>query len=500
MTTGTGLRRGLLLGAAVVGAAVWVAAPRTSAQGHRLPYALRMTAEQADAMRTAWNERLPYVPGEVLVRFRDDVEAGGRARAFAATRAGVEARHARWIGNVLWVRTAGDPDAERLADGLRRQPEVAWAQPNYLHEPKARPNDPSYARQWNLDLIDMPQAWDINDGATGSVTVAVIDSGVTTVNETFGFPLWTGSSIDVVGVPFRVSPDIAAARILDGFDFIFWNGPVLDMDGHGTHVAGTVLQETNNNLALAGIAHRARLMPLKVCVGYWEIQIVTSALGIPGFVDPRDGGFCSVAAIAEALRYAGDNNAQVANVSLGGFDPSPMERDAIRYAVSRGTFVALVMGNEFEEGNPTEYPAAYAPAIDGAMSVGAVGRSSRRAVYSNTGAHIEIAAPGGDVTDGGLAGAVFQTSLLLDDIDPFSVIVPRFDRYEEVASIGTSMAAPHVAGVAALLYSQGITRPAAIEAALKRFARDLGPAGRDESFGHGLVDARAALRGLGVAR
>jgi serine protease len=85
------------------------------------------------------------------------------------------------------------------------------------------------------------------------------------------------------------------------------------------------------------------------------------------------------------------------------------------------------------------------------------------------------------------------------DLNPF-LLSPRFDRYVERGLQGTSMAAPHVAGVAALLYSQGITNPAAIEAALKRFARDLGPPGCDDEYGYGLVDARAALRGLGVVR
>jgi serine protease len=134
------------------------------------------------------------------------------------------------------------------------------------------------------------------------------------------------------------------------------------------------------------------------------------------------------------------------------------------------------------------------------MAVGAVGRSNRRAFYSSTGAYVEIAAPGGDERDGGLAGLIYQATLFPPDSDPVTVTRPRFDRYALVAEQGTSSAAPHVAGVAALLYSQGITRGAAIEAALKRFAVDLGPAGRDNDFGFGLIDARASLRGLGAAR
>jgi serine protease len=191
---------------------------------------------------------------------------------------------------------------------------------------------------------------------------------------------------------------------------------------------------------------------------------------------------------------------QVINLSLGAPGEAPVLNDAIRYAVSRGAFVAIAAGNSYEDGNPLEYPAGYAPSIDGAMAVGATGRSNRRAYYSNSGAQVEITAPGGDVRDGGLAGVIYQTSLFAPDFDPFTVTRPRFDRYADTPNQGTSMASPHVAGVAALLYSQGINRPNAIEAAIKRFAVDLGPAGRDNDFGYGLVDARASLRGLGVAR
>jgi serine protease len=472
-----------------------------SAQGGTpLPYDLLVTRGQADAMHRAWNARLPSVPGEVLIKFRPDVAADGRVRALAAVRAGVEGSNARWIGDTLWVRATGEPDAGHLAAALARQPEVAWAQPNHLYWTRSTPNDPLYSRQWNFDLIEMPRAWDINTGASETITVAVIDTGTTSATSTYAFPLWTGSAIETVTVPFAVSPEINAARILPGRDFAFWSGPVLDMVGHGTHVASTILQETNNNAGLAGIAYRARLLPLKACFGYWEIQIIQSAFGIPGYVDPRDEGGCSTAAVVQAIRYAADNGAHVINISFGGPGGSPATLDALRYAIGRGVFVSMSMGNDFEDGNPTEYPAAYAPDLNGAMSVGAVGRSSRRAFYSGTGAHLEIVAPGGDFRDGALTGVIYQTTIDDRDSDPFTIIRPRFDRYTEIPSQGTSMAAPHVAGVAALLRSQGYSTPEAIEAALKRFARDLGAAGRDDDFGHGLVDARTALRGLGAAR
>jgi serine protease len=200
-----------------------------------------------------------------------------------------------------------------------------------------------------------------------------------------------------------------------------------------------------------------------------------------------------------AIRYAADQGAKIINLSLGGRGRAQAELDAVRYAVQRGAFLAIAAGNEFEEGNPASYPAAFAPEVDGAMSVGAVGPTARRAYYSNTGAYLEIAAPGGDDRVGGNAAMVVQAGLSRNGLSPFQAS-PRFNEYVVHPDLGTSMAAPHVAGLAALLYSQGVTSPAAIEAAIKRFAVDLGPPGRDDEYGHGLIDARATLRGLGVAR
>jgi serine protease len=302
-----------------------------------------------------------------------------------------------------------------------------------------------------------------------------------------------------VDVPFKTSPDLAAARLTGGQDFVFWDGPVLDMDGHGTHVASTIGEDTNNTLAEAGIAYNATIMPLKACLSYWDVQFTISALGVPGFA-PADAGGCPVSAVAEAIRYAADAGAAVINMSLGGPDQSIAIRDAMDYAVGKGTFIAVAMGNEYEEGNPVDYPAADAGEIKGAVAVTAVGRSLARAYYSNTGPHAEVAAPGGDYRQAGIPGLIWQVTIRPDDHEPSTVVFPRFDRYAEVPEQGTSMATPHVAGAAALLYSQGVTNPAVIEALLEATARDLGAAGRDEEYGFGLLQVRNALFGLGLSR
>jgi serine protease len=387
---------------------------------------------------------------------------------------------------------------------LRRQPEVAYAQPNYIRRNKATPNDTNYGSQWHFETINLPSAWNINAGGRNDVIVAVIDSGLTTTTNTFSFRIWDGRAFRVLAVPFSKAADFDHERVNVGREFVLnrrWTtsaGDTLlfDADGHGTHVAGTIAQQTNNNSGYAGVAYQTTLLPLKACWSYWDLQMVLGAQGTPGLADPDFGG-CPDDAQVQAIRYAADNGAKVINISLGGPGASPMIREALEYAVSRGAFVAIAAGNEAEDGNPTGYPAAYAPSIEGVVAVGAVNRRLARASYSSFGSYVELVAPGGG--DGPQADQIWQMGPMQSDLR-FALLAPRFDRSQSFGISGTSMAAPHVAGVAALLYSQGITNPAAIEAALKRFARDLGPPGPDPEYGAGLVDARAALRGLGVAK
>jgi serine protease len=473
--------------------------PIVSAQQAPRPEFLT-TPAQREALELAAVRGLDYVPGEVIVKFRQGTAVAGQARALDALRSRPLPERLQWISDrTARLRVDGDTDSPAIAATLSRQPEVEYAHPNWLLKKNFVPNDTSYgSRQWNMSTINMPGAWDVNPGGSG-ITVAVIDTGMTSVTATYNFKTWSGTAIVTDDMPFAISPDFDPARIATGRDFVFWTGPVLDSDGHGTHVAGTVAQSTNNNLGYAGVAYNAKVMPLKACLSFWDVQILRSEQGEPGYA-PLDSDFCPTSAVVTAIRYAADNGAQVINLSLGGTNQSPAYVDALNYAVSRGVFVAISAGNEFEDGNPTTYPASYAAAIQGAMSVGAVGRSLTRAFYSTTGSFVEIVAPGGNGRDGGSTGLIWQAGIFFTDYDPEVIIFPRFDRYSDVALQGTSMASPHVAGLAALLMSQGITSPAAVEAAITRTARDLGAKGRDNDFGAGLIEPRAALRGFGVVR
>ena len=523
---------------AVVGmASVWLAPVAHARADAAQLQATTNAAIEAQGIVQAVAQGLDYVPGEVIFKFKKNTPTVLQARALTAIRSRPQLSQVRWSHDIGTLRDMTQPDARVLAQQLAEQSDVEFAQPNYLrHEQVVRrrvggpvgeaptlsaiaaaraaaaslapaattftPNDPGYSiLQWNLPLIGMPGAWALNAGGSSSLIVAVFDTGVTSVNETLTTPLWTGSSFTTTQIPFAKSPDLSGARIVHPLDLVFsTNNNVLDMDGHSTHVASTIAEDTNNAFALAGIAFNVQIMPVKVCLGYWESMIVRGQQGITGFSPVTDAS-CSDSAIVQGIHAAADAGAKVINISLGGDEPSPADQDAINYAVSKGAFVAIAMGNDFANGNPTSYPAFYAASTNGAMAVAAVTSSQAHAPYSNTGSYCEISAPGGDGQSDATQALVWQVGLDFDQFDLNTVRQPRFDLFALIGMAGTSMATPHVSGVAALVYSQypNIT-PAAVEALIKSTAKDLGSTGRDDTFGAGLIQARAALFGKGIAK
>jgi serine protease len=301
------------------------------------------------------------------------------------------------------------------------------------------PDDPYYANQWHLDQIGMPTAW--TRGRGEGAVVAVIDTGVAYRN----------------AGRFAQAPDLGQTRFVPGWDFVDNDDSPDDEHGHGTHVAGTIAQSTNNALGVAGVAPGAAIMPLRVL----------DASGAGGW-----------AAIASAIRWAADHGADVINMSLGGGMRSRTVERAIDYAHDHGVVIVAAAGNS--SNSAVEYPARH----DHVIAVGAVRYDRELSFYSCYGDGLDIVAPGGDTrvdqNGDGLPDGVLQNTIVGRDVR----------RFDYLAWQGTSMAAPHVAGVAALVRASGVTDPDAVERVLRETAE---PLGDTQHYAAGLVRADGAL-------
>ena len=384
------------------------------------------TGDDANRVRSNQGDTLPYVRGSIIVKFKDDATRGAMTAATAQV-AGTIADRSSWADFDI-VDIPADVDAEAAAAAMRARPDVEFAQPRYRNHAMARPNDTLYGNQWNFPAIDMERAWDIQPGASAEIIVAVLDSGMAfqsgSVRYISRFPFRVTPNgqlypaLGQVDVPFAAAPELGASgstRFASPRDFI-WNDDLpVDLDGHGTHVAGTIGQLTNNGNGTAGMAYNVRLMPVKVIQGTWD-----DIFGSP-FVGTDD-------VVARGVRYAADNGAKVINLSIGREEggPAPVVTDAIRYAVDRGVFVAVASGNTRADGNQPNRLAQPAPDIAGMVAVGAVGRTLNIAFYSTTGPYVELAAPGGDQRQGGVSGGILQQTLDLDMLETYTQ-PPRAD-------------------------------------------------------------------------
>jgi len=371
-------------------------------------------------------------------------------------------------------------DTLRVIEALNRNPDVRYAEPNFIRHPFFVPDDTHYAKQWHYPLINLPQAWDITPGSS-NVIVAVIDTGILSEH-----------------------PDIQGQLVTDGYDFISIESIAMDgdeIDGseidddpedegdemqggssfHGTHVSGTIAAATNNAMGVAGIAFQSKIMPLR-------------ALGV-------GGGLSSD--IMEAMLYAAglDNDsgttltpnqrADIINMSLGGGSISQAEQDIIDLVRAEDVIIIAAAGNEGSDAS--SYPAAY----DGVVSVSAVGPEKELAPYSNYGSTIDVTAPGGDfskdINSDGYGDGVLSTSG-----DDSSGTTQNGYSYAQ----GTSMSSPHMAGVVALMKSvYPEMTPDKLDVFISQgvITQDIsenGPDGetvRNDNFGYGLIDAYKAV-------
>lgn len=308
------------------------------------------------------------------------------------------------------------------------------------------PNDELYDKQWNLKMIGMEEVWDMGSMGDNAVVVAVLDTGIS----------------DGTHSHLRV-PDLANSCILRGINFIDGDDNPYDGHGHGTHVAGTIAQSTNNDIGVAGVAPNTCILPMKVF---------------------SDEGYGDTANIIEAIDVSVMLGANVINMSLGGPGYEPALEKAVNDAADKDVVVVCAAGNN----NSSEkfYPAGY----DGCLSISAVDKNKQKAFYSNFGESnddIFMAAPGGDTRANPYDG-ILQDTIAIDGSGK-----PNPNAHGYYPFQGTSMAAPHVSGVAALIIAEsgsGWTLDE-VMATLEESAEDLG---NRKFYGHGLVNAAEAVK------
>ncbi|MBL4799923.1 MAG: S8 family serine peptidase [Oleispira sp.] len=331
---------------------------------------------------------------------------------------------------------ATQPGAEKSAASTWRG-KGKRAGRNFIATKQEVPNDPIYYLQWHFDAVQAEDAWDISKG-TG-VVVAVLDTGLN---------LYTSDGINCV---------------IAGINIVNPSNPPADGDGHGTHVAGTIAQSTNNSIGVAGLANQACIMPVKVL---------------------SDTGSGSFADIADGIYYAIDNNAKVINMSLGinaryGVTNDSIMDLALDAAFAADITVVVASGNDGHRKN-VSYPAIYPTTI----AVGATDFRNSVTRYSNKGKGLDMVAPGGDNgrddnNDGQPDGVLQET------------VISGSSAYYFFA--GTSMASPHVAAAAAMLIAHDITDRDEIYQRLTTTTLDLGDSGYDKNSGHGLLQVHDAL-------
>lgn len=417
-----------------------------------------------------------YVPDEIIVKFKPGVPQEKISETYQKEQITQEKYRSPFADfRVLKIPTG--KTVEEMVYRFQKNPLVDYAEPNSIASAFMVPNDPYYQYQWHLDNpayggIQMEEAWNITSG-NSTIVAAIVDTGIAYENYGTKYKI----APDLTSTNFWVNSDEIAGNGIDddsngyiddrnGWDFINSDAHPNDDNSHGTHVAGTVAQSTNNNTGVAGIAFNTSLMPVKV-------------------LDKNGSGTAQT--LADGVYYAANNGAKIINMSLGwppGYDPGTTVHNAITYAYNQEVTLVAATGND--NASTISYPAKYSEVI----AVGATRYDENRAPYSNYGEGIDVVAPGGDTAidqngDGNADGVLQNT------FNPTSKNPSDFGYY---FFQGTSMATPHVVGVAALILAQNPSfTPDQVRQRLQTTAEDKGAAGWDQYYGWGIVDAYTAL-------
>jgi serine protease len=407
-------------------------------------------------------------PGEIVVLFEDF--AGVNTMDAAIEKAGVDLVKRSRVNASRVVVSVPEGEEDDYVKTFLDDPNVRYAEKNYYYYAQFTPNDTYYNLQWhynNPDFIHAEEGWDVERGDP-DVIVAVIDTGV--AYETRAVP---GHELDEVrGDRYVQAPDLSGTSFVAGYDFVHDDQHPNDQNGHGTHVAGTIAQTTNNAANVAGLAHNCSIMPIQVL---------------------RYDGTGTLDEVADGIDYARRNGAHVINMSLGGSDFSDILKTACDEADAAGVVVLAASGNDGAA--YVTYPAAF----DSVIAVGAVDFNGDLTYYSNYGMDQEIVAPGGDINadlngDGYADGVLQMTFTEMYAPGLFDETLARVDGFSNVFLQGTSMACPHASGLAALLVSNGVKGNMAVRKRLQDTATDLGVWGQDEEYGYGLINVEAALK------
>jgi thermitase len=373
-----------------------------------------------------------YEPNQVIVKYADGVSTTQRVALFDRTGVTKTVSSVSGVGAKV-VSVSADPAA--VAARLNRSSLVQYAEPNLILKVDAVPNDPRFGELYGMDKIDAPEGWDAAGlgafPATGGVKIGIVDTGIDQTHP------------DLSGQTVACAKSQGLLPIMSGSIQV---GSCADDNDHGSHVAGTIAAKANNGIGVAGVAFNADL-------------VICKALGGPL-------GTGSTADVANCINWVASQGARVISMSLGGGASTTLQQ-AVASAWNNGNGAVIVAAAGNDGDATLNYPAAYAEVV----SVAATDSSDARASFSNANADVEIAAPGVNVLSTVRGGAYATLS-------------------------GTSMATPHVSAVAGVLRQLFPSdSAAAIRSRLDAAVNDLGPAGRDASFGFGRLNLCKAAGG-----